>query len=319
MSYNMIKKCWLVGAGPMAGEYSIVLDALKVNYEVIGRGERSGKLFESKYGHAVKTGGLEKWMLREEISQSDSAIVAVGVENLASTTINLLQNGFKNLLVEKPAGLNTSEIMEVATETQKQGANVFVAYNRRFYASVIKAQEIIKRDGGITSFTFEFTEWAHVIEQLVKGKGVKENWLLGNSTHVIDLAFYLGGTPTEISPYITGGLNWHPSGSIYAGAGISKRGALFSYNANWLSAGRWSVEVLTPSHRLIFKPLETLMIQAKGKVDFDSVEFDQSLDVNYKPGIFNLVRNFIYGQTENLCTIEEQKINSEIYTRIAGY
>ena len=57
---------------------------------------------------------------------------------------------------------------------------------------------------------FEFTEWAHRIGPLVKAPGVKERLVLGNSTHVIDLAFYLGGLPTELNALVAGGLEWHP-------------------------------------------------------------------------------------------------------------
>ena len=171
-------------------------------------------------------------------------------------TIQLLQANVKRVLVEKPAGLNCDQIRKVADETKKQKAEVLVAYNRRFYASTLKAKEFLKEDGGVTSFNFEFTEWSHEIEKLKKAPGVKENWFLANSTHVVDLAFYLGGKPKEICCYTGGGLEWHPTASIFAGAGVSETGALFSYQANWESAGRWSLEILTKKHRLIFRPLE---------------------------------------------------------------
>ena len=63
--------------------------------------------------------------------------------------------------------------------------------------------------------------------------------------HVVDLAFYLCGKPDEISCYTTGGLNWHSAASVFAGAGITKKNVLFSYNANWGAPGRWGVEIMT--------------------------------------------------------------------------
>lgn len=310
---------WLIGAGPMAVEYSKVLEALDVNYEVVGRGENSAKEFESFTMHPVLTGGLEFILSQKEMHIPETAIVAVGVDMLYSATIELLNNGFKNILVEKPAGLNINEIEDVAKKAQKQNANVFVAYNRRFYTSVQYAKKIILEDGGVTSFNFEFTEWAHTIEPLETASTIKENWLLANSTHVVDLAFFLGGKPKNISTYVAGGLNWHPSGSIYSGAGVSENGALFSYSANWEAPGRWGVEILTNKHRLILSPLEKLQIQMIGSIERNLVKIDDQLDIGYKPGLFSQTSAFISGQYEDLIAIDEQNKMCEFYYSMSKY
>ena len=271
MSNNLNKSIWLIGAGQMAVDYYKVLNDLDVFFKVIGRGKKSAKSFYKKTGVRPILGGLDSF-LADYPEKCSHAIVAVGVERLAETTKQLLKYGIQNILVEKPAGLNKEEIESVAKLTKEENANVFVAYNRRFYSSVIKAKEIIKEDGGVTSFSFEFTEWSHEIEKIEKASGVKENWFLANSTHVVDLAFYLGGQPKKISSFVSGGLDWHPSASVFSGAGMSETGALFSYQANWESAGRWSVEILTKKHRLIFRPIEKLQIQNRGSVQIDFVD-----------------------------------------------
>ena len=247
---NLNKKVLLVGAGQMGVDYYKVLKALNCTTTIIGRGENSAKLFEEKTGISCITGGLETFLNQNEIN-FDAAIIAVGMEQLGQTAIQLLNSGFKNILIEKPAGLNEEEITELANRSNKHEASIFVAYNRRFYASVLKAKEIIELDGGVTSFNFEFTEWAHVIEPLIKANGVKDKWLLGNSTHVIDLAFYLGGEPSEMSCYAGGKLSWHDK-AIYSGAGICENNALFSYQANWNAPGRWGLEVLTKKIKTYF-------------------------------------------------------------------
>ena len=66
---------------------------------------------------------------------------------------------------------------------------------------MIKAQEHIKRDGGVKSFNFDFTEWTNKVGKLVTNKKVLKNWFLLNSTHVVDLAFYLGGVPKNMTSY----------------------------------------------------------------------------------------------------------------------
>jgi len=193
----------------------------------------------------------------------------------------------KSILLEKPGAIRKEQLLELQTLASQQNATVVIGYNRRFYQATEKAKEIIKEDGGVTSFNFEFTEWSHVIETLEKPKKVFENWFLANSTHVVDLAFFLGGKPKEICSYTSGGLKWHKSSSIFAGAGISESGALFSYQANWAAPGRWSVEVLTKKHRLIFRPMEKLQIQNIGSVATEEAEMDYSMDDKYKPGYIN--------------------------------
>lgn len=309
---------WLVGSGVMAQDYIRVLKGLNVNVVVIGRGGDSARKCEEATGCPVITGGLEQFLATSPTTCTH-AIVSVGVEALANTTMQLLDYGVKNVLVEKPAGLNFEEIKKLAHKSKAVAANVFVAYNRRFYAAVLKAQEIIVQDGGVTSFNFEFTEWAHVIEKVQKAPGVKENWFLANSTHVVDLAFYLGGKPQTLSAFTAGTLDWHPSAAVFSGAGVSKSGALFSYQANWESAGRWSVEVLTKSHRLILRPMEKLQIQRKGSVAIEFVECDYTVDEAFKPGLYLQTKNFIEAQTSAMCEIKEHAVMMETYCKIASY
>ena len=313
-----MKNVLLVGAGPMAVEYAKVLNALEVDFITIGRGKESALLFKEKAGMEVVSGGLSNF-LQATPEKAEYAIVATGVESLAQNTLELIKAGCKNILCEKPGGLNSTQIEQVSIAAAEYGANVFLAYNRRFYSSVLKAKEIIEEDGGVTSFNFEFTEWSHVIAPLVKGKGVKEHWFLGNSTHVVDLAFFLGGIPKEICCYTAGGLEWHPSASNFSGAGISEKGALFSYQANWEAPGRWAVEVLTKNHRLYFKPMEKLHIQKKGSVQVELVEMDDAVDLQFKAGLFQQTKAFLDGDVVNFIDIHQQALLMPYYNKMAGY
>lgn len=308
---------WLIGAGAMARDYDKVLKSLRVSYDVIGRSERSASQFETMTGGHVVRGGLGKY-LASGVKPPDRAIVAVGVESLAGTTIQLLSAGVKQILVEKPAGLFPMDIRGLYNLTRAGNATVIVAYNRRFCSSSIMARQLIAEDGGVTSYNFEFTEWAHVIRGLTKAPGVKEHWFLCNSTHVVDLAFFLGGIPKEISCYVSGGLDWHPSASAYAGAGISETGAVFSYQANWSAPGRWSVELLTMARRFVLRPLETLQVQQIGSLSLQPVVIDDSLDCDFKPGLFLQTRSFLEGRYEGMCSLGEQDARLPIYCRMAG-
>jgi predicted dehydrogenase len=314
----MAHEMWLIGVGVMALDYAKVMEGLGVNFTSIGRGEARASHFEKTTGLPVVRGGIENYLTtRPKVPQH--AIISVGVEALKSVAIQLIRYGVKNILVEKPAGLNCSEIEELKQVAESAQTQVYVAYNRRFYASVQKAREIIAQDGGVTSFNFEFTEWSHEIKKLEKDEAVKKAWLLANSTHVIDMAFFLGGCPKTMTTYTAGGLDWHPAASVFAGAGITDLGAMFSYQANWAAPGRWGVEILTSQHRLIFRPLEKLHIQRLGSVAIEPHEIDDRLDIAFKPGLYHQVKNFIEGHNIDFCTIEDQCKIIEWYEKIAGY
>jgi len=309
---------WLVGAGQMAREYIKVLEAQHRQYTVIGRGNESAALCEEKAGCTVVKGGLGSF-LGSKPKQCKQAIVAVNADLLASTTLQLIEYGIKKVLVEKPGGLSLSEIKAVRDAAESSGTEVFIAYNRRCYASVIKAQQLIKEDGGVTSFMFEFTELSSQISGLDHKKQIKEKWFLANSTHVVDLAFFLGGKPAQIECLSKGGLDWHPAASIFAGAGVSENGALFSYMSNWESAGRWGVEICTRKHRLIFRPMEKLQVQELGKFTADFVELGHTMDLDYKPGLYLQVEHFLNDNNSELCTIEDQLDQLGLYNKIANY
>tara|TARA_B110000438_G_C15792102_1_gene641182 strand:+ start:732 stop:1697 length:966 start_codon:yes stop_codon:yes gene_type:complete len=306
MPNNINNKICLIGAGDMAFEYSKVLDSLDVPYNVIGRGRKSAQFFQNKTGHEVHIGGIDNTFNNKIIDIPNKAIVAVGIKELSETAIKLMNHGVKNILLEKPGGLNLEEIDKVLKTSQKYKVNIYIAYNRRYYASVDKARDIIDKDGGVTSFSFDFTEWSHEIEKLEIDPIIKKNWFLANSSHVVDLAFFLCGHPKKMSAYICGKLDWHPIGSVFSGSGKTENGALFSYHANWNSAGRWGVNIMTSSYRIILKPLEKIQIQKRGKIDVQFLEIDDNLDINFKPGIFKQTECFIANNTDKLCSIEEQ-------------
>lgn len=316
MSDNI--KLLLIGTGYMGKEYCKVLKGQSIPHVAVCRSQESAKKFEDGMGIKTFYGGVKNAIAQLE-QVPERAIVAVNVDQLASTVIELIRLGIKRILVEKPAGLNGVEIKNVCDCAKEVDANIYVAYNRRFYASTERALEIIAQDGGVTSFNFEFTEWSFQIEETNHIPVIKEEWMLANSSHVIDLAFFLGGVPKEMSSYKGGSLFWHSRASRYAGAGISETGALFSYQANWDAPGRWAVEILTSEHRLYFKPMEKLSIQNKNSVKVEEVVIDDHLDIEYKPGLYNQIKAFM-GEISDarLLKIDKQLLHMQFYEKIEG-
>ena len=312
-----MKNIWIIGAGNIAQEYAKILNSLGFAFTVIGRGEEKARIFKEATGHNVIIGGLEKYISTNPIIP-DYAIVAVNLGSLSSTCITLMNYGVNKILCEKPGFLYPSECAEVLKVAEDTESNVYLAYNRRFYSSVLKAEEIINEDGGVKSFNFEFTEWGHVIEKLNKPKGDLDNWFYANSSHVVDLAFFLGGKPTQLSAFTAGEISWHKP-AAFAGAGITDKGAIFSYAANWAAPGRWGLEILTSKHRLYLRPMEQLQIQNIGSVVISPVEIDDHLDKEFKPGFYQETKAFVSDDTKRLCSIKEQHECVEmVYNKIVN-
>lgn len=308
------KQLLLIGAGPMAVEYAKVLRSLNREFVVIGRGEKSAAEFKKTLGVVVTTGGIDKFLKNiREIPKT--AIVAVSEEELGTVTVELLKKGVELILVEKPAGLNFNDVKNVKKVAEKMKAKVYVGYNRRFYASVKKAREIIAKDGGVLSIFFDFTEPDFKIAPLVKAPYVKENWFLQNSTHVVDLAFFLAGIPKKLTAFTYSSLPWHSKGAIFSGAGVTNKNALFSYHANWKGPGRWGIEIITKEHKLFFRPLEKLQIQKLGTFEVEDAEIDDQIDKDFKPGLYREIQSFL-GNKKDLCTISEQVENLKYYQQI---
>jgi predicted dehydrogenase len=310
-------RIWLVGAGPMAVAHAAVLDRMGRDYEVVGRSQASADAFTAKTGRAVRTGGLEQALA--EGAAPTHAIVATGCEVLAATTLALLRAGTANLLVEKPAGLSGADVAAIGALAAQRNARVVIAYNRRCFASVEKARELIAEDGGLQSMTFDFTEMADKVGRMDRLQAVKERWLLANSTHVIDLAFHFGGKPADWCAHRAGRLDWHPAGAVFAGSGITGRNVLFSYTANWQGPGRWGLELVTARRRLVLRPMEVLQASSAALSPPEPVACDTRFEDALKPGLYRQMEAFLGGEDGTLCTLAEHMDLMPAYERIAGY
>lgn len=313
-----MSKIWLIGAGPMAQEYVKVLNDLNRDYLIVGRSQKSSDAIRATTNAQVVEGGYEQFLANKP-DCAEFAIICLQVHQLAGCAAALLEYGVKNILLEKPAGNSKEEIQSLAELEAKHSANLFVAYNRRFYSSVYKAKEIIEQDGGLSSCHFEFTEWWHRIKDLDKPAEVFDKWLIGNSSHVIDMAFHIIGVPKALSSYSSGGVEHHPKSATFTGAGVSQDDVLFSYIADWRAPGRWGIELLTANHRIILKPLEGVKTIKLGTVQEEDVAIDDELDKKYKPGLYKQTIAFLNLETDVLCNIKEQADNIEIYYKIANY
>lgn len=315
------KRVLLIGSGYMAKEYLKVLVALQYEVTVVGRGKEKVEALQSEYPQfEYHVGGVNKFL--QTVSDPPSfAINTVNIDQLQDVTCQLIEKGVKYIFVEKPGGIYLDGLLAMQAAANTYEANIHIAYNRRFFSSIVRLQKEVEDDGGIVSAHFEFTEWADTLDTTVYHPASLAKWVLSNSSHVIDTAFFLIGIPKEIRSIVMGQnkIEWHPSGSIFVGVGISQNNIPFTYHSNWLSPGRWSIEIMTLKRRFYLKPMEKLQQQQKGSVELNFVDVDSKLDIEFKPGLYLQTSNFLNSKFDKLLSLEEQIKMFSYYNSICGY
>ena len=308
---------WIVGAGPMAACHAKALNAFDCSATIVATSAvRAGPL-SAEYSMDYIDLGLSKAL--ELKRKPDAAIVCLPIDQLAAAAVVLLEAGVQRILLEKPGGLSANELDVVADLALKKNADVFVAYNRRFLASTIEAKKRIEAAGGALSASIDFCENSYVIDKLPTPEKIKQKWLLANSSHVLDLAFYLCGFPSQLDTKVRGALSWHRAGAFFSGSGTTSSQTEVVYSADWRGPGRWGLEITLPQERLIFRPLEKLQVMVPGSFSTDFIDLDYETDIEYKPGIYLQLQSFL-GNRECLLTAAEQAKNMrKLYNPIAGY
>lgn len=251
------------------------------------------------------------------------AIVAVPVDRLAAVTAAVVGAGVKRVLVEKPAVLDVGSGEATLAAAAACGARLWVGYNRRFFASVLAAHDLIEKAGEpISSVRVDFTERSHQIEGLDHPAAVKARWVTVNSLHPIDLALHAVGLPDPggFSACRSGSLAWHPAAAVMVGSGFTRTGVAFSYHANWTAPGGWSVEWLTASARYVFRPLEELRIERSGAPLAALERIPDDLDLRFKPGLHRQCREFLSEEpSPRLATYRDALQLVRLAAEIAGY
>lgn len=305
----------IFGAGPMAQEYFTVVKHLGCVPVVVGRGDRSADNFYQKTGVKPLLGGVENNIDLIRSNKNCLAVIATNETNLDEIATKLISLGSRNILIEKPGGFTFESIRALNTLASKSEVKIAVAYNRRYYQSVRHARDIIAADGGAETLHFDFTERSHVIKEIEKLDGVKEEWFLSNSTHVLDLAFFLCGKPDKIWAKVSGAMDWHPYGKVFHGFGSTQSGCAFTYNSNWGAPGGWSISITTNKRKLILAPLERLQVFDIGQNHQSEDKIDYTIDQIFKPGIHDLIKDALEGKAI-VPSIQSQASNCLYYQTI---
>ena len=300
----------IIGGGDITQEYAKSLECLDIsNVTIITNSKKNPKLFSKKFDYKILSGGYEKHV--PSIKKQDLVIIATPTELLCPACNLCLDNGQNNILIEKPGSLYTNDLKLLAKKSK--GCRIRIGLNRLCYPNVHLLKKLCKNE--ILSCKFDLTEWTHKIPMNKYTKDEYRLWGISNSIHLISLVFELIGMPEKITCSHQGSFDWHPSGSIFTGSGISCNTIPFSYHANWESPGRWMVEIMTKNKSYRLMPIEGLFVCEKGSVDWNPVSFN-STSSKTKPGILEQVVIMLNDNLEKDCplTTLEQSIN---YIKIA--
>ena len=271
----------LIGSGLIAEQYGLALKSFGISdVTVLSNTEESVMKLCSKFNFIPLYGGFEKNL--PNIPKKDLVIITTPIPLLLNCLESALNNGQTNILVEKPGTLYYKQFFPLVE--RYKSAKIRVGYNRLLYPNLHMLKSLAQNDGGITSCVFTFTEWIHKINFEKNPSEVYIRWGIANTLHVISLVIDLIGMPKEISTYQSGHLDWHPSGSIFTGSGISDSDIPFSYHADWNSNGRWGIEIMTAKNSYRLVPLEDLYVSAKGTTTWTKVSTTSSFP-NVKPGL----------------------------------
>ncbi len=300
----------IIGAGPISIDYAKVIDALNVKYVIFQRSSSNKKVPDNL--NLIKRDSIKDL----DLNEFTHIINCVDLENQAKVNFFLLQNSNAKILSEKPGFIFEADYLKALNLSKEIKSNFFVAYNRRFFQSVIKLKELSELDGGITSMHFEFTEWQKSVEETNISMKLKEKWALLNSSHVIDLAFFICGNPKDINCETFAALDWHPRSAIMKGYGVTFLGIPFSFSSDWSSAGRWEINIFTKRRKFILSPLEKLKYIEKETVLIK--DFEMSND-NFKHGFYKQIDSFLFNNAKNIPSLENAYYLNKIVTKICGY
>ena len=312
------KSVLLLGAGKMARQYAIALKKMNINdVTILSRTEEKALQLSNEFNFSYVSGDPSK--LLKNINEKDLTIVATPIESLISMTKIAIENGQKNILVEKPGSVYFQDLLEL--NQFKNNSRIRVAYNRLTYPNFYKLKNLILKEGGITSCNFNFTEQLGGIDFTQSSTEIYQRWGISNSLHVISMVFELIGFPKEFLFYQSGKLEWHPTGSVFVGSGLTEKNIPFSYHADWGSSGRWGIEIMTNENAYKLVSLEQLFVCHKNSFSWEPVSFNVAYP-NVKQGISEEIAVMLYPDLEEhipLIQLEKAAKFNQIGEKILGY
>ena len=210
-------------------------------------------------------------------------LVVVAVPELVAHEVSLACFEFPwIMLLEKPAGYNLQDAEVIYAASQIHQSRVFVALNRRFYASTRAAFSDLQHIPGPRFIHVQDQEDQQQALQFGQPQLVVDNWMYANSIHVVDYFRLFGrGRIVKINPVIpwVSEVPWVVAASVEFDSGDTGL-----YQGIWSGPGPWAVSINTAQKRWEMRPLEQAAFQLAGQRKLEPVTPHQ-WDQQFKPGL----------------------------------
>lgn len=275
-------KIAMIGAGYMAEEYLKVFLSKQITLEAIySRTASKSKILKKKYKIKKIYKSLNDLKNDNKIN---ALIIAVNSESTKHIIYNLDIYNYR-VLCEKPVGINFEETKKIISKIKNK--YFYVALNRRFYSSNIKAFNLVVKNKSKRLISIRDQEL-----QNSKSKLYNKNLMYWNSVHLIDyINIYARGKLLKVQRLKRFKDNKF-SENLTRLFFSSKDEVL--YHCNWNSPGPWSINIIQKNQSIEMKPLENLvhekLIRGKRIRVFHDIS---KIDLKFKPGLFYQVSEFI--------------------------
>jgi predicted dehydrogenase/threonine dehydrogenase-like Zn-dependent dehydrogenase len=185
-------KIAIIGAGNFAKMTMLpAMGDADIKY-IVSKGGLSSKTLAAKHGIAYSSSSNE-----DVLNDKEVGLVAITTRhNLhASMTLDALNAG-KDVFVEKPLALSSSELDEIISAQEKSGRTVTVGFNRRFSPHIQKIKELVPESSPknmvatMNAGNIPANVWVHDMS-------IGGGRIVGEACHYIDLLVFLSGSKVK--------------------------------------------------------------------------------------------------------------------------
>lgn len=311
-----MRRIAIIGAGSMAREHIRAFSAIDCAVTGISsRTREKAEALASEFGIEAVCDDVASLK-----RQSKADLVVVAVPELAANQIS--KAAFAEnwaVLLEKPAGYDLADALDIATAAAGRQYPVFVGFNRRFYSSLMATLADVESR---TERRFVHVQDQQSFDEARRYNhpdAVVEKFMYANSIHVIDMIRALcRGEVTSVNPIMP----WRggQETEIVLAHVMFDSGDSALYEGIWKGPGPWTCAVSTPSRRWLLQPLERAAFQNANERKQNPVEPDD-LDVKYKAGFVRqaeAVLAAMRGEKSRAVTLSESLQTMRLINQIFG-
>ena len=231
----------LIGTGRISHFHAQALKGANFDLRHVAASLNSSTVENFALEHEI----FEVWKNPIDLAHSDKWDVLVIAGRIEATTelLQIASSSGKPILVEKPISYELSDFDAIPLENE----NIFVGYNRRYYAPVQKAKEFIDTRGP----SLALVELPQSLKY--EDRGYNFAPFVSNAIHGIDLATYLFGR-LEIDKINV--LNERSNGAAVVAMGKTLNNHLVQFVINFNASSNFSITIDHNQERFQLRPFE---------------------------------------------------------------